>query len=92
MVIQLSPEAEATIRELVERGGYENEETVVAEALRVLVERDKLARLRQLIAVGDEQAARGQLVPWTPDFMDRLKREAAEDDRLGRPLKDEVLP
>jgi putative addiction module CopG family antidote len=92
MSIQLSPESEATIRELVERGGYEDEETVVAEALRVLVERDKLERLRALIAVGDEQAARGQLVPWTPDFMDRLKREAAEDERLGRPLRDEVLP
>ena len=92
MVIQLSPEAEATIRELVSRGNYGNEEAVVAEALRVLVERDNLERLRALIAVGDEQAARGELVPWTPDFMDRLKREAAEDDRLGRPLRDEVLP
>ena len=92
MVIQLSPESEATIRELISRGDYDDEEAVVAEALRVLVERDKLERLRALIAVGDEQAARGQLVPWTADFMDRLKREAAEDGRLGRPLRDEVIP
>jgi putative addiction module CopG family antidote len=92
MSIQLSPEAEATIRELVERGGYEDEETVVAEALRVLVERDKLERLRALIAVGDEQAARGQLVPWTPDFMDRLKRQSVENVRSGKPFKDEVIP
>ena len=92
MSIQLSPEAEATIRELVERGGYEDEETVVAEALRVLVERDKIERLRALIAVGDEQAARGQLVPWTPDFMDRLKRQSVENVRSGKPFKDEVIP
>jgi hypothetical protein len=65
---------------------------VVAEALRVLVERNKLERLRALIAVGDEQAARGEVVPWTPDFMDRLMREADEDERMGKPFRDEVIP
>ena len=92
MSIQLSPEAEALIRELVERGDYDDPETVVAEALRALVERKQLARLKAAIAIGDEQAARGQFVPWTPDFLDRLKREAAENVRLGRPFKDEVIP
>ena len=92
MVFQISPESEATIREIITRWGYDDEEAVVAEALRMLVERDKLERLRALIAVGDEQAARGEVVAWTPDFMDRLMREANEDERLGRPLRDEVLP
>lgn len=92
MAVQLSPESEETIRDLVTRGGYDDEEAVVAEALRVLVERDKLERLRALIAVGDEQAARGEVVEWTPDFLERLKREAEEDERLGKPLRDEVLP
>ena len=88
----LSPEAEAQVKELVDRGGYTDADAVRAEALRVLRERTQLARLRELIAVAEEQAARGQLVPWTPDFIDRLKREAEEDERLGRPLRDEVLP
>jgi putative addiction module CopG family antidote len=92
MSIQLSPEAEALVRQLIEGGDYDDPEAVVDEALRVLMERDKLERLKELIAVGDEQAARGQVVPWTPDFLDRLKREAAEDVRLGRPIKDEVIP
>ena len=92
MSIQLSPEAEALVRQLVERGDYDDPEAVVDEALRVLMERDKLERLKKLIAIGDEQAARGQVVPWTPDFLDRLKGEAAEDIRLGRPFKDEVIP
>ena len=92
MVIQLSPESEAAIRELVARGEYGDEEAVVAEAIRMLVERHKLDRLRALIAVGDERAARGEVVEWTPDFMDRLQREGEEDERLGRPLRDEVLP
>jgi putative addiction module CopG family antidote len=90
--IQLSPEAEALIRELIERGDYEDPEEVVDEALGALMERNQLARLKAAIAVGDEQAARGQIVPWTPDSLDRLKREAAENVRLGRPFKDEVIP
>ena len=92
MVIQISPESEATIRELVSRWGYDDEEAVVAEALHVLVERDTVERLRALIAVGDEQAARGELVPWTPDFMDRVMRQSVENVRLGEPFKDEVIP
>ena len=92
MSIQLSPEAEALIRELVENGDYDDPEAVVDEALRVLMERDKLERLKALIAIGDEQAARGQVVPWTPDYFDRLKGEAAELARSGKPIKDEVKP
>ncbi len=91
MAIQLSPETEARVREFVDRGGYDDPDAVLDEALRVLEERDKLARLRELIAVAEEQAARGQVITWTPDFLDRLKREAAEDDRLGKPYKDEVI-
>ena len=92
MSIQLSPGAEALVRQLVDRGDYDNPEAVVDEALRVLMERDRFERLKALIAVGEEQSARGQVVPWTPDFLDRLKREAAENVRLGRPFKDEVIP
>ncbi len=92
MSIQLSPDAEARIKEFVDRGGYDDPEAVLDEALRVLEERDKLARLRALIAVGDEQIARGEVVPWTPDFMDRLKRQSVENVRLGKPFKDEVIP
>jgi putative addiction module CopG family antidote len=92
MRIQLSPEAEAIVQELVERGYYDDPTAVVEEALRALEERDKLARLRALIAVGIEQCERGEVVPWTPDFMDRVKRESEEHLRLGKPFKDEVIP
>jgi putative addiction module CopG family antidote len=92
MNIQLSPEAEALIRELVERGDYDDAETVVDEALRILVERDQYARLKTAIAVGIEQYERGEMIPWTPDYFDRLKREAAELARSGKPIKDEVKP
>lgn len=92
MVIQLSPETAARVREFVDRGGYDGPEAVLDEALHVLEERDKLERLRELIAVAEAQAARGQVKEWTPDFMDRLKREAAENVRMGKPFRDEVIP
>ncbi|MBW3634784.1 MAG: type II toxin-antitoxin system ParD family antitoxin [Chloroflexi bacterium] len=92
MSIQLSPETEARIQELVERGDYDDPEAVVDEALCVLMERDRYARLKTAITVGVEQYERGEMIPWTPDYFDRLKREAAELARIGKPIKDEVKP
>ena len=91
MVIQLSPEAETRIRELIERGGYADPEAVVDEALRALAERDQYAQLKAAIAVGIEQIERGETIPWTPDFFDRLKRESEELVRLVKPFKPEVI-
>jgi hypothetical protein len=62
------------------------------EARRVTLERDQLARLRAAIDVGMEQHARGQVVTWAADVLDRVKRESSEDARGGRPCKDEVIP
>jgi len=92
MRILLSPNAQALIRDLVERGDYDDPESVVDAALEALMERIQLVHLKDAIAIGIEQAARGQVVPWTPDFLDRLKREAAEDAHLGRPFNDQVIP
>ncbi len=92
MSIQLSRETEARIQELVERGDYDDPEAVVDEALRVLMERDHYARLKAAITVGVEQYERDEMIPWTPDYFDQLKREAAELARSGNPIKDEVKP
>jgi toxin ParE1/3/4 len=61
MSIQLSPEAEAQVNEFVKRGGYTDADSVLDEAPRVLKERDQLDRLRELIAVAEEQAAQGRV-------------------------------
>jgi len=92
MSIQISPEAEAAIQELIERGGYDDPEAVVDEALRVLAERDHYGRLKAALAVGIEQYERGEAIPWTPDYVDRLKREAAENVRSGGSFTEEVIP
>ena len=92
MSIQLSPEAEAIVRRLIAQGDYDNPETVVDEALRRLIERDQHAKLKAEIAIGIEQIERGEVVEWTPDFLDRLKREADELVRSGKLNLDEFTP
>ena len=92
MVIQLTPEAEARIRELVRRGRYDGPEAVVDEALTVLEERDRYEQLKAAIAVGMDQLERGETVPWTPDYFDRLKQRSEEHVRLGKPFKPVVIP
>ena len=93
MNVILTPELEAMIQEKVVSGDYSDPSEVVREALRLLEERDRqLERLRAELATGLEQIARGTTVAYTPDFLDRLKREAAEHVRLGKPIKHAVKP
>jgi putative addiction module CopG family antidote len=80
------------VRQKVETGSYGSADEVIEEALRALEERDRLARLKAALARGDEQYASGRVKTWTPETMDRLKREAAESVRNGKPNRDEVKP
>jgi antitoxin ParD1/3/4 len=92
MTVILPPQLEAMIEEKVTSGRYADASEVVEEALRLLDERDRFEQLRAELEIGLEQIERGENVPYTPDFMDRLKREAAEHVRLGKPIKDAVKP
>jgi antitoxin ParD1/3/4 len=66
MTIHLSSEREQFVRSLVQAGQYATEDEVIAEALQLLEERNKLAVRRQEIAIGIEQADRGELEPFDP--------------------------
>ncbi len=69
MTIHLSGDREQIIRSFIEDGRFTSEHEVIDEALRLLQERDeqaKLADLRRDIAVGIEQADRGELAPFDP--------------------------
>jgi antitoxin ParD1/3/4 len=92
MHVELAPELEDLVRQKVESGRYNDASEVVREALHLLEERDRLTRLRAAIAIGIEQIARGEVIEWTPGSMERLKREADEEDRLGLPIPDDVTP
>jgi antitoxin ParD1/3/4 len=69
MTIHLSEDRELFIRSLIEAGRFASEDEVIDEAFRLLVERDEEARLtvlRQEIAIGIDQADRGELAPFDP--------------------------
>ncbi|MBD2065939.1 type II toxin-antitoxin system ParD family antitoxin [Leptolyngbya sp. FACHB-671] len=67
MNVSLTPELEQFVHEKVKSGRYLSASEVVREALRLLEERDrlyqaKLAELQQDLAIGIEQADRGELI------------------------------
>lgn len=66
MNINLKPQQEQFLREKLDSGKYGSIDEVIAEAFRLLEERDKhyqqwLDETREKVAVGIEQANRGQL-------------------------------
>jgi antitoxin ParD1/3/4 len=92
MNVSLTPQLEAMIRERVDSGRYSNASEVVREALRLLEERKQLEHLRSLIAVGSEQAERGELIEWTPELMDEIDRRAEERFLRGEEPDPDVCP
>jgi len=93
VVIQLSPKLEEKIAALVASGHYSDADEVVEEAIELLVHREEhLQWLRAEVQIGLDQEARGELIDYTPDLMQRLQREANERTQLGLPVKDAVKP
>jgi len=88
MEISLSPELERLIRAKVESGKYASPGDVVGEALRLLHARDlsrqeRLAELKRRIAIGVDEAERGDTVD-AEEFFDQLLRENAAESRTRR--------
>jgi putative addiction module CopG family antidote len=89
MPIQLTPEAEAIIQQKVRNGLYDNAEAAIETAVQLLEVHDrKLQRLREAIAEGEK----GEGVPWTPELMDQLRREADEMRHRGEKPDPDVCP
>lgn len=89
MAIQLTPKAESIIKQKVQRGLYANAETAIDVAMQLLDEHDRrLSRLREAIAEGEV----GEAVPWTPDLMEEIQREADDMRRRGEAPDPEVCP
>jgi len=80
MNVTLPPEMQQFVTMKIERGQYACESEVIIEGLRLLRERDELDRirleaLRREIAVGIEQADRGELVD-ADVVVERLRQRA----------------
>lgn len=82
MNVSLTPELEQLVQEKVSSGLYNSASEVVREALRLLIERDEMRKvrlegLRREIARGVDAADRGESVPATEVF-ESLRRRNAE--------------
>ena len=63
MNVSLTKELEAFIERKVESGLYGSSSEVVREALRLLIERDRLRRLREEVELGLTQLDQGAGIP-----------------------------
>lgn len=78
MNISLTKEFETYVSQKVESGMYHTASEVIRDGLRLMKERDelhqsKLADLRQDIALGADQADRGQVKPFNEETTARVK-------------------
>jgi antitoxin ParD1/3/4 len=92
MSVQLTPSAEAMIRQKVESGLYATVDEVIDEALRLLDEHDRLRQLRAKLDVGLAQIGRGEVVPFTPALVAEMKREARRMFHEGKLPSPDVCP
>jgi putative addiction module CopG family antidote len=89
MTIQLPPNIEARIREKVESGLYASAATALETAVELLDDYDRqVRRLRAAITEGEQ----GEPVPWTPELMAQLSREADEMFRRGEQPDPDICP
>jgi antitoxin ParD1/3/4 len=61
MNVRLSPELESLVREKVAAGGYRDEEEVVAHALRLLDDQEKVDALNQALDEGEADLREGRV-------------------------------
>lgn len=78
MDISLTKELEVYVSQKVESGLYHSASEVIRDGLRLMKERDelhqsKLAELREEIAIGIDQADRGQVQPFNEETTARVK-------------------
>lgn len=88
MAVALDPQFEALIQRKVDSGLYPDAAAVVREALRLLEEHDRLRVFREAIAKGEV----GDGTPFTPELVEKLKRESERMVRAGIKPTPDVLP
>jgi antitoxin ParD1/3/4 len=85
MMIQLSEEHQQLVRSLMEDGGFASEDEVIDTALRLLQEHDEqamIAELRREVAIGLEEADRGELAPFDPlGTLERIRARQSSGER-----------
>jgi Arc/MetJ-type ribon-helix-helix transcriptional regulator len=92
MALQLSPKIQARIAEMVDHGDYPDADAMLEEALELLAEHERLVELKAMIAVGVDQARRGEVVEYNEQFRIDAKREALRRFSEGEVAGPDVRP
>lgn len=90
--ITLPSHIKTWIEHEVEAGRFASEEQLIVEALERMADDRPIPPdiLDEILAGAIAEADRGDTVPFTEDFMERLSREAEENLRLGHQVPDDV--
>ncbi len=92
MNANLTPRLEAMVRQRVETGLFNNASEVVREAPRLSGEKRRLNGLKSAIAVGEAPYARGETIPFTPELVEEMKRDAVRMAEAGEQPDPDVCP
>ena len=91
--MQLPADIEARVRDKVARGEFSDAHAVIREAMRLLDERERqLASLRGMLQTGLSQLDQGEGVPFTPELVAQMRRDAEERFRRGERADPEAVP
>ncbi|MEC4748563.1 type II toxin-antitoxin system ParD family antitoxin [Methylomicrobium sp. Wu6] len=93
MHINLSTEMEQYLQSKVGTGFYSNASEVVRDAIRRMREEDeKLAVLRAVVQIGDDQLERGEGTPYAPERLESITAKAFANSRQDKKVNPDVAP
>lgn len=92
MQIVLPSEIKSFIEREVAAGRYADEQQVIVAALRRLADEESYPTVTVTEAVAESlaQLERGEVIPYTEDFLAESAKRAIENARLGRKVRDDV--
>ncbi len=92
MQIVLPTEMKTFVEREVASGRYADEQQVIVEALRRLADDEPDTRVTVAEAVAESlaQIERGEVIPYTEDFLAESAKRAIENSRLGRKVSDDI--
>lgn len=92
MTVSLSPDLEALVHQKVQTGQYDTPDDVMRQAMQLSEQRDRLARIREAIAIADAQIDLGQGIALTQEVWDEIDRELDEAVMRGETPDTDVCP
>ena len=92
MQIQLSPQIESIVKDLLATGDYHDQDEVIAEAIILLEDERKLRSLCAALTEAEDEITAGDYVAWSPELRAEIQREARQRVNEGRKPHPDVCP